>query len=250
MPKLDETDNLLADMLAEPPPLNAQLSSGLILPASGSTGNSLTNGVDFLDLYKRATIGDNQDTAMTLTNDYHDSTWTSDKERDGSNSLLNTTDPCNVFDMCAFSWPPTGMEPACNFAFDMPLTAQQTDLPMGVLSTALAKNDATLLSSGSCATNTSPESSRTMIGMSNLKGKEEAPAETAVVLMPDIEPKDAMRSFLGKKEKIVCIRHVLIGPIRRCYSQRKLLSEGHIFPAESMASRDEQLQTKRDTSYI
>jgi MFS family permease len=122
------------------------------------------------------------------------------------------------------------MEPACNFAFDMPLTAQQTDLPMGVLSTALAENDATLLFSGSCAHNTSPESSRTMIGTSNLKGKEEAPAETAVVLMPDIERKDTMRSFLGKKEKTVCIRHMLMGPIRRSYSQRKLLSEGHIFP--------------------
>jgi len=40
-----------------------------------------------------------------------------------------------------------------------------------------------------------------MIGMSNLKGKEEAPVETAIVLMPDIERKDTMISFLGKKEK-------------------------------------------------
>ena len=41
-----------------------------------------------------------------------------------------------------------------------------------------------------------------MIGTSNLKGKEEAPVETAIVLMPDIERKDTMISFLGKKEKM------------------------------------------------
>jgi hypothetical protein len=124
MPQLDETDNLLADMLAEPPPLNTQLSSGLILPAPGSTGNSLTNGGDFLDLYRRATIVDNQGTAMTSTDDDPDLTWTSGKERDSFNSFLNTTYLCNVFDMSAFSWSPTGMESAYNFAFGMPLTAQ------------------------------------------------------------------------------------------------------------------------------
>jgi hypothetical protein len=57
--------------------------------------------------------------------------------------------------------------------------------------------------------------------------------------MPDIEHKVTIGGFLGKKAMTVFITQTLKGPIHRSYSQRKLLSEIQILPAEPMASRFE-----------